>query len=99
MFAQPFVENVFEHANLDESGTLEIHFGIGSDKIHLSICDNGKGITKSPDQQHHESLATTITQERLALLSKKFSEKFEISIGQWIDRGAGTKIDLSLPYH
>ncbi|MDW3194697.1 MAG: histidine kinase [Cytophagales bacterium] len=98
MFAQPFVENVFEHANLDESGKLEIRFEIAAGKIHLSICDNGKGISHSSEQQH-ESLATTITQERLALLSKKFSEKFEISIGQWMDRESGTRVDLSLPYH
>ncbi len=108
MLSQPIIENAIEHGIMskkDGNGKIEITFVQKGQFIELSIKDNGigresSGNLKSNNNIKHESLATTITEERLSLLNKKSKQKFSIEI---IDlknpdgSSAGTEVVLRMP--
>ncbi|MEB2777361.1 tetratricopeptide repeat protein [Algoriphagus sp. D3-2-R+10] len=103
MLIQPFVENAIEHAftELHEERKIEIHLGFMNEKLICTIADNGIGIDsqKKPNENGKKSLATTITRERLKILSKDFNMKGQVSIE---DRSKyqeeGTIVTLTIPY-
>ncbi len=115
MLAQPFVENALEHgfSHKNEHGLLEISFKIeeesGEKMLVLEILDNGVGLELSKElrseaKKEYKSLALTITQERLALLSKKFSKKCYLTIKnrentlqEGLQEVAGTHVKIFLP--
>ena len=111
MLAQPFVENALEHgfSHKNEHGLLEISFKIeqenGEKMLVLEILDNGVGLELSKElrseaKKEYKSLALTITQERLELLSKKFSKKCYLTIKNrenTLQEIAGTHVKIFLP--
>jgi LytS/YehU family sensor histidine kinase len=108
MLAQPFIENAIEHGimnKLDGKGNILVQFTHREKMIELIIEDNGIGIDTSKKQKagegpKHHSLATTITEERLALLNKKNKQKFSFSISDLKnDQGAsrGTQVKILMP--
>ncbi len=111
MLAQPFVENALEHgfSHKNEHGLLEISFKIeqenGEKMLVLEILDNGVGLELSKElrseaKKEYKSLALTITQERLELLSKKFSKKCYLTIENrenTLQEVAGTHVRIFLP--
>jgi len=103
MLIQPFVENAIEHAFLGQCGENKIEISLRLDQQQLicTISDNGIGIATqagSPSSTK-KSLATTITSERLKILSKDLKMKGEIRIA---DRSKfnekGTLVTLTIPY-
>jgi len=71
MLSQPFIENAIEHGlNGIESPLLSIKFYLENDFLCIEICDNGLGYKTDTKNKEHLSLATSITQERLALFNK-----------------------------
>ncbi len=111
MLAQPFVENALEHgfSHKNEQGLLEISFKIeqenGEEMLVLEILDNGVGLELSKElrseaKKEYKSLAITITQERLELLSKKFSKKCYLTIKNrenTLQEVIGTHVKIFLP--
>ncbi|WP_425637879.1 tetratricopeptide repeat-containing sensor histidine kinase [Algoriphagus yeomjeoni] len=103
MLIQPFVENAIEHAFHGQSGENKIEISIRLDHGQLicTISDNGIGIGSHTGSRSNtkKSLATTITSERLKILSKDLKMKGEISIA---DRSKfnekGTLVTLTIPY-
>ncbi len=80
LLLQPFIENAVEHGlkpkSKDEKGILEIHFTQQTDQKNLicTIKDNGIGLAASRKlkiNKNHQSLSTTITDERLAKMQKE----------------------------
>ncbi len=103
MMIQPFIENSIEHGfpvqKEDQEVAVSIYFQ-GKDLI-CEIIDNGVGLEQSKVKRNDKknSLATTITTERLAMLAKEFKVKTSLSI---VDRKtmneSGTIVTLRLPY-
>ncbi|HYG40110.1 MAG TPA: histidine kinase, partial [Cytophagales bacterium] len=80
MFAQPFIENSLEHGivHKSEQGQIKISFSLQDDYILFEVEDNGIGRAKAAQinkalKTGHHSYATTITEERLALIHEKSS--------------------------
>ena len=102
MFAQPFIENAIEHGLADsmEEGVIKINFELLNDYVLLSIQNNGIGIEKAThvkklNPKKHESLATKITQERIAIFRHSIKKDIAFDIQNLTQ---GTKIMFRLPY-
>jgi len=103
MMIQPFIENALEHGFPVPQPHQEVSVSISfADKdLVCKIIDNGVGLEQSKVKSNGKknSLATTITTERLAMLAKEFKVKTSISI---VDRKtmneAGTFVTIRLPY-
>jgi ligand-binding sensor domain-containing protein len=101
MLIQPFVENAIRHGILKgpRKGELSIKFYTENDFLHCSITDNGLGIfesQKAKTKSDHQSMALTVTQERLESISGK--DALEITELKNADSSvAGTRIHLKIP--
>ncbi len=86
MFVQPFVENAVLHgvAHIEEKGMIQINFRKnGEETIECEVVDNGIGITESKRRKQntnsfHNSLAMTITKERMEIMNAHDIEKIRI---------------------
>lgn len=106
MLLQPFVENAILHGLRNRSGgggLLKIDFTLADNRLHVSIEDNGVGRLQSAElnaKRANRSLATSITSERIFLLSKSLGQPVYFSIDDLMDengRPNGTKVHLSFP--
>jgi len=103
MLIQPFVENAIEHAFVNQRGNkkIEVNLDYIDSKLVCSVTDNGIGVDSQKEIKKNgkKSLATTITSERLKILSKDFKMKSSVTIE---DRkkynGKGTIVTLVIPY-
>lgn len=104
MLIQPFVENAIEHGFqnkiINKEITIALTYNINNELI-CTITDNGVGIKsqKNIEHNHKKSLSTTITSERLDILSKESKIKGSIKIE---DREKynekGTIVTLIIPH-
>ena len=103
MLMQPFIENAIEHAfeNQKENQTIDVKLNFFNEELICTIKDNGIGLNSQSRKRNKDkkSLSTTITSERLKMLSKDFKMKGSISIE---DRKKyseqGTIVTLDIPY-
>lgn len=98
MLIQPFVENAIVHGiePNDQKGIITIDFVIKGSSIQVTITDNGKGLQNKPTQpQKHKSLATAISRERLAMMTKESGGDAGITIGNGPLKG--TIVVLTIP--
>ncbi len=101
MLIQPFVENAVRHGILKGSryGELKIQFYTTEEFLHCTIIDNGLGIfqsQKNKTKTDHQSMALTVTRERLESISGKDS----LLIKEIVTDGnsiAGTEIAFKIP--
>ncbi len=106
MLAQPFIENSIKHG-MNENGEVLIivkYLKI-ENNMKLIIEDNGIGIEKSKNGNtksvEHKSLAISITEGRLQLLSKRAKSKYKLNIvdiGNKDTNKSGTRVEVELPY-
>ncbi|WGH75172.1 tetratricopeptide repeat protein [Tenacibaculum tangerinum] len=103
MLIQPFVENAVEHAFINVTGDriINIELTYSNQELICMITDNGVGIDylMEDKNQDKKSLSTTITAERLQLLSKDFKKKGSVVIEdrkKYNERG--TIVTLIIPY-
>lgn len=101
MFAQPFIENAIEHGIATKSdGRIDIHFTFEDEYLKLEIRDNGVGLNEK-NNSNHMSRATSITNERLQLLSGKRKKSYNVTVQNIVDENgqvAGVKATLTLPF-
>ncbi|WP_282036946.1 tetratricopeptide repeat-containing sensor histidine kinase [Saccharicrinis aurantiacus] len=103
MLAQPFIENSFEHGELNkmENGLIEVRFKKYSHgQIKLVVEDNGVGINSSKGtDKGHKSLATSITKERLKIINKTNSlTKLQLRVeDRSVSGKQGTKVEFTIP--
>ncbi len=103
MLIQPFVENAIEHAFEEDQKDrkISVHLKYTGEQLVCLILDNGIGIEAKKEKVNLEkkSLATTITAERLRMLSKEFNVEASITVK---DRShsnqKGTEVVLVLPH-
>ncbi|UNY98610.1 tetratricopeptide repeat protein [Zhouia spongiae] len=103
MLIQPFVENAIEHAfaGLTGNRVINIDISCSNEELNCIITDNGVGIDCLTEGKNRDkkSLSTTITSERLQILSKDFKKKGAVTVE---DRKKyneqGTIVTLTIPY-
>jgi sensor histidine kinase YesM len=103
MLIQPFIENAIEHAFEDrkDNRKIDIQLKYISEELICTIKDNGIGIDAQNGHKRKDkkSLATTITSERLKMLSKDFNIEGSVHIEdrkQYNEQG--TIVTLVIPY-
>ncbi|MCF6279667.1 MAG: tetratricopeptide repeat protein [Flavobacteriaceae bacterium] len=103
MLIQPFVENAIEHGFENQEGKkiIDIYLKYLNKNLICTITDNGIGIDSKKKKKtlKKKSLSTTITSERLKILSKDFKMEGSLVIE---DRRKyneqGTIVTLVIPY-
>ena len=101
MLIQPFVENAIRHGILKgpREGELTIKFYTADDFLYGVITDNGMGIFESQKvktKTDHQSMALTVTRERLESIAGK--DALKITELKNDDKTvAGTRIELRIP--
>ena len=103
MLIQPFIENAIEHAfpNKKEDKKISVQLAFKDDELVCTIQDNGIGIdfNKQKSQKNKNSLATTITSERLEMLAKEFKTEGSLSVNNKKEFGKqGTLVTLVIPH-
>lgn len=101
MLVQPFIENAIEHGfrNIHYKGMLTIHFRTEGGQMHITIDDNGQGLTgNDPGSQKKQSLAGTILRERLEVLFKSLGQEAYFEITNKNDHnGNGVSVHIVIP--
>ena len=103
MLIQPFIENAIEHAfaTKKENKEIKVKITLKDKTLVCSIADNGIGVSmeKPKIKKNKKSLATTITSERLKMLSKDFKTMGSIIIeNRTLFGEQGTLVTLIIPY-
>jgi tetratricopeptide (TPR) repeat protein len=108
MFVQPLVENALEHGLLHKTdkGIVKVRYLLKGDKILLEVEDNGVGLKESAQfkqstQPGYTSLATKITQERLAILNHSKNRKVTFNVVDLVNVDQivqGTKATFFIPF-
>lgn len=103
MLIQPFVENAIRHGILkgNDNGKLKILFHTDEDFLYCQVEDNGMGIFQSQKAKaniktDHQSMALTVTRERLESISGKEALNIEEIIGD-DEKVEGTQISFKIP--
>lgn len=107
MMAQPFIENAIVHGIMlktNGQGIISVKFKIHNHHLSLEIEDNGIGREKAKEfsrmEKEHLSIATNITQERLAILNRKSKSKSSIVISDLKNESGqpeGTRVTFLFP--
>lgn len=103
MLAQPFVENAIEHGfhGNNNDGRIVIFYAVQNDKLTMEVTDNGAGLKSKPSSgKTHQSLAISITKERIALLNRKAKNNAFFSIEEAFPvepERKGVKVTFHLP--
>ncbi|MEM5564702.1 tetratricopeptide repeat protein [Psychroserpens sp. AS72] len=103
MLIQPFIENAIEHGfqNQKEDRKIDIQLKYSNKDLICTIKDNGIGINfqKTQKKKHKRSLATTITNERLKIVSNEFKTNGSVTIeNRQKFNEQGTIVTLVIPY-
>lgn len=110
LLIQPFIENAIEHGikPLQSNGVINIdyHIDTTNNQLKIAVSDNGPGRNSEAglpkEKAKHQSLATTITNDRITLLNKKLSVIKKASFGitdlkNTDGEPCGTLIEITLP--
>lgn len=104
MLSQPFIENSLEHGLFkdDQVGKISIRFAKEDNYLLFEIEDNGSGLNNLVKKhENHESLATTITEERIAGIRTLGGSNttFEvINLSDTDPKLHGVKVLFKIPY-
>lgn len=105
MLAQPFVENSFEHARLEEreDGFIKVSFVKEKERLAIVIEDNGVGINNSQSAKRilgYKSMAMEITKERIRMMQRgKATKNDSIQVSDLSDyKLSGTRIMFWVPF-
>ena len=104
MLLQPFVENAIQHGMTgmkDNAGRIRISILKEAKALRCTIEDNGTGDarTRQKDPAKKSSLSTTITRERLSLLSRQSGTPASLDITQRSQSGGcGMLVTLVIPF-
>ena len=99
MLLQPFVENAIHHGlqSLKRKGEVRVLIEKKTAALHCRITDNGQGYEHSSAPSHRKSLSTTITRERLAILSRQTGVSASLNINGHLQPN-GTLVEIVIPY-
>lgn len=106
MLAQPFIENSIEHGIMHKKGmgNIVVSIELISDLLCISVEDDGVGIEKSKEinftnRISHNSLATSITRERIRNISTRNDKRIGVKIIDLFEHGReGTRVEIVFPF-
>ncbi|MBM3435378.1 MAG: tetratricopeptide repeat protein, partial [Bacteroidetes bacterium] len=106
MLAQPFIENAIEHGLRfkQDKGLITIKYKKENSHLIFTVEDNGIGREKAKELQvseQHQSMATSITRERLEVLSKRHKQKYSLKLTDLMDdegKPVGTLVVFEMPF-
>lgn len=106
MLAQPFIENAIEHGLRfkENNGQITIRYQKDNGHLVFTVEDNGIGREKAKELQisrQHQSMATSITRERLDILSKRHKQRFNLELTDLLDstgEPCGTLVEFEMPF-
>lgn len=102
MLIQPFVENAIEHGFKKDIDNAEITINLAfkDQKLYCQIQDNGIGLNANKEKSKtKKSLSTTITSERLKIISREYKVESNVTIeDRSLYNEQGTQVLLTLPY-
>ncbi len=96
MIIQPFIENAIIHGVaplVDRRGLIRLNVMKQDQFLEIRIIDNGVGLTNTKTAENHTSVATRLTQERLA----KYPGA-KLNIGNAEDNGFSTEVKILIPF-
>lgn len=106
MMAQPFIENAIEHGIRHKKGHGVINIGFEKQNGYF-LCrveDDGVGRERAKEvekKRKHQSMATSITRERIEILSKREKIRFGLQITDLKDDSgipSGTRVEFTMPF-
>ena len=102
MMIQPFVENAIKHGikEMDEAGLITLRFIDEQSRLKVEVVDNGVGInqTLNKSKSGHQSMATTIFNQRIKILRNSHKNLPEPIIEDLSTQSeSGTRVLLYLP--
>ena len=110
MIVQPYIENAIEHGlRTIAEGHLKLEYSLHDEHTILCVVeDNGVGRAKAaelreanPVPNHHKSMGTSITEQRLEILNKIKNDRVKVNTIDLYDpktkHPAGTRIEIFLP--
>ncbi|WP_409417684.1 histidine kinase [Flavobacterium sp. PS2] len=104
MIIQPHLENAIWHGlrYLDKKGFLNLNFDFVTEKVVVTIEDNGIGLTKSRElktsnQKAHESRGLSNTKERIGLLNELYKKNISFEIIEKEMPETGTIVRIVFP--
>lgn len=107
MLAQPFIENAIEHGirHRETPGHIGIRFSLRDHTLIFEVEDDGVGRQKAREIEvvmnpEHRSMATSLTRERLANLSRKLKTKIPLEIidlQNALGQASGTMVRFTIP--
>ncbi|MBW6490475.1 MAG: histidine kinase [Lentimicrobium sp.] len=107
MIAQPFIENAIEHGikHKETKGLIEVSLRQNTGSLNYEIRDDGIGREKakeirSKSDNVHQSMATSITHERLKVFNRKRKNKISLNIFDLKNdagNGVGTLVIFEVP--
>jgi LytS/YehU family sensor histidine kinase len=104
MLIQPYIENAIWHGlrYKNEIGNLSLSFKLNSDKLVITLIDDGIGRTKSAEiktanQLKNKSTALKNINERINIFNELHKIKIEVIISDVESDGSGTKVILYIP--
>lgn len=101
MLLQPFVENAILHGmkHLGHKGHIQVTIHKETNVLRCIIEDNGTGLqSNTTAQAGKSSLSTTITRERLEILSRQTGYAAGITVGNRSNEHSGTSVELTIPF-
>lgn len=99
MLTQPFVENAVKHglSNKLEGGIIQVQYSLVYNQLRFEVTDNGSGLVN--DRSPNKSLATQITKDRLAQLTKKGNSDIHVrNITDASNIILGVKTSFGIPF-
>ncbi|MCU0370189.1 MAG: histidine kinase, partial [Bacteroidales bacterium] len=107
MLAQPFIENAIEHGikHRETPGHIDIRFSLKDHTLIFEVEDDGVGRQKAREIEilrdpAHKSMATSLTQERIANLNRKLHRKIGLEIidlENTMGEATGTRVVFGVP--
>lgn len=105
MLIQPYVENAIKHGMLglkDRTGKISITIAKHAGLLKCTIEDNGVGraITLAGKRSDYRSFGTSITQQRLAVITELYHNRLLEKVTDLHDsdgHAAGTRIEIFIP--
>ncbi len=107
MLVQPFIENAIEHGvkYLERPGQIDISLHRSNHTFFIQVEDNGIGRQKASEiesarERDHQSMATSITRDRIETLKKKLKSRIHLQIEDLTDNegnARGTRVTFRIP--
>ncbi|MEO6833720.1 MAG: histidine kinase [Chitinophagaceae bacterium] len=102
MLLQPFVENAIQHGmrgKANSEGRISVNIQKEGKMLRCIISDNGEGKMPENESFKKNSFSTTITRERLELLSRQSGKVASVDIKTAAENdGKGTVVTLVIPF-